>query len=73
MKIIKSIIICIALLVIDQYPTTALTRRDIKSICVRTSNYQKCIREFTENKEASKSKQDSIRKGPIPIKVIPYK
>ena len=49
-----------------------ITQRDIKSICKRTSNYQRCLKEFTNKKYTEKKERFTVIKGPIPIKVIPY-
>ena len=46
--------------------------RDLKSICKRTSNYQRCMKDFTNKKYNKKKERFTVIKGPIPIKIIPY-
>ena len=71
-KQVKAVIPIIFLLLYSE-TSYALNLRDIKSICKRTSNYQKCLKEFTNQRHNNKKEELTVIKGPIPIKVIPYK
>ena len=54
-------------------PLYAMSLRDIKVICKRTSNYQRCMKEFTNKKFSKKKEKYTVQKGPVPIKIIPYR
>ncbi len=70
-KQVKALIPIIFLLLYSD-TSYALNLRDIKSICKRTSNYQRCLKDFTNKKYTEKKERFTVIKGPIPIKVIPY-
>ncbi len=54
-------------------PVYPMSLRDIKLICKRTSNYQRCIKDFSKKKISKKKDKETVIRGPIPIKIIPYK
>ena len=72
MLIVKGILFLSALIYALDYPTYALTSRQIKEICKREVNFAKCIKDIKAIDRNRLNYKEKKLFTPIQIKVIPY-